>query len=70
MLQRAFSCMVYLGRNAVTPPDGQTYFPILQAVKKGDDIFIGQYLFTGNETTSVWMEVWCVNCILFHFLLH
>ncbi|KAH6760445.1 Pyruvate kinase family protein [Perilla frutescens var. hirtella] len=28
-----------------------------KAVKKGDDIFIGQYLFTGNETTSVWMEV-------------
>lgn len=29
----------------------------LQAVKKGDTIFIGQYLFTGNETTSVWLEV-------------
>ncbi|XP_057798832.1 pyruvate kinase 2, cytosolic-like [Salvia miltiorrhiza] len=28
-----------------------------KAVKKGDDIFIGQYLFTGNETTSVWLEV-------------
>ena len=28
----------------------------LQAVKKGDTIFIGQYLFTGNETTSVWLE--------------
>uniref|UniRef100_A0A6M2F489 Pyruvate kinase n=1 Tax=Populus davidiana TaxID=266767 RepID=A0A6M2F489_9ROSI len=27
------------------------------AVKKGDTIFIGQYLFTGNETTSVWLEV-------------
>ncbi|KAL0298965.1 UNVERIFIED_CONTAM: Pyruvate kinase, cytosolic [Sesamum radiatum] len=27
------------------------------AVKKGDDIFIGQYLFTGRETTSVWLEV-------------
>ncbi|KAK6156313.1 hypothetical protein DH2020_010561 [Rehmannia glutinosa] len=26
-------------------------------VKKGDDIFIGQYLFTGSETTSVWLEV-------------
>ena len=29
----------------------------LQAVKKGDTIFIGQYLFTGSETTSVWLEV-------------
>ncbi|KAL6988321.1 pyruvate kinase, partial [Sarracenia purpurea var. burkii] len=28
-----------------------------QAVKKGDTIFIGQYLFTGSETTSVWLEV-------------
>ncbi|KAK6136154.1 hypothetical protein DH2020_030127 [Rehmannia glutinosa] len=28
-----------------------------KAVKKGDDIFIGQYLFTGSETTSVWLEV-------------
>jgi pyruvate kinase len=30
---------------------------ILQAVKKGDTIFIGKYLFTGSETTSVWLEV-------------
>ncbi|KAG7027216.1 Pyruvate kinase 1, cytosolic [Cucurbita argyrosperma subsp. argyrosperma] len=28
-----------------------------QAVKKGDTIFVGQYLFTGSESTSVWMEV-------------
>ncbi|PIN06013.1 Pyruvate kinase [Handroanthus impetiginosus] len=28
-----------------------------KAVKKGDEIFIGQYLFTGRETTSVWLEV-------------
>ncbi|XP_024042281.1 pyruvate kinase 1, cytosolic isoform X2 [Citrus clementina] len=28
-----------------------------KAVKKGDTIFIGQYLFTGNETTSVMLEV-------------
>ncbi|KAG5574833.1 hypothetical protein H5410_054967 [Solanum commersonii] len=26
------------------------------SVKKGDTIFIGQYLFTGSETTSVWLE--------------
>jgi len=30
---------------------------IMQAVKKGDTIFIGKYLFTGSETTSVWLEV-------------
>ena len=29
----------------------------LQAVKTGDTIFVGQYLFTGSETTSVWLEV-------------
>ncbi|KAJ3671351.1 hypothetical protein LUZ60_007430 [Juncus effusus] len=27
------------------------------AVKPGDTIFIGQYLFTGSETTSAWLEV-------------
>ncbi|KAI8008407.1 Pyruvate kinase 1, cytosolic [Camellia lanceoleosa] len=31
------------------------------AVKTGDTIFIGQYLFTGSETTSVWLEVTEVN---------
>ncbi|MQL83674.1 hypothetical protein Taro_016158 [Colocasia esculenta] len=33
------------------------YAELAKAVKKGDTIFIGQYLFTGNETTSVWLEV-------------
>ncbi|XP_022857501.1 pyruvate kinase 1, cytosolic-like [Olea europaea var. sylvestris] len=28
-----------------------------KAVKPGDTIFIGQYLFSGSETTSVWLEV-------------
>ncbi|RWR82390.1 pyruvate kinase 1, cytosolic [Cinnamomum micranthum f. kanehirae] len=28
-----------------------------KALKQGDTIFIGQYLFTGSETTSVWLEV-------------
>lgn len=28
-----------------------------KAVKQGDTIFVGQYLFTGSETTSVWLEV-------------
>uniref|UniRef100_A0A803N7P2 Pyruvate kinase n=1 Tax=Chenopodium quinoa TaxID=63459 RepID=A0A803N7P2_CHEQI len=28
-----------------------------KAVMSGDTIFIGQYLFTGSETTSVWLEV-------------
>lgn len=26
-------------------------------MKKGDTLFIGQYLFTGSETTSLWLEV-------------
>ncbi|XP_020581436.1 pyruvate kinase 1, cytosolic [Phalaenopsis equestris] len=30
---------------------------LAKAVKSGDTIFIGQYLFTGSETTSVWLEV-------------
>ncbi|CAA6667565.1 unnamed protein product [Spirodela intermedia] len=30
---------------------------LAKAVKVGDTIFIGQYLFTGSETTSVWLEV-------------
>lgn len=30
---------------------------LAKAVTKGDTIFIGQYLFTGSETTSVWLEV-------------
>ncbi|KAH9674885.1 Pyruvate kinase 2 [Citrus sinensis] len=30
---------------------------LAKSVKKGDTIFIGQYLFTGSETTSVWLEV-------------
>ncbi|XP_015876451.2 pyruvate kinase 1, cytosolic isoform X1 [Ziziphus jujuba] len=33
------------------------YCGLSKAVKKGDSIFIGQYLFTGSETTSVWLEV-------------
>ncbi|KAG6752965.1 hypothetical protein POTOM_043007 [Populus tomentosa] len=33
----------------------------VMAVKKGETIFIGQYLFTANETTSVWLEVAEVN---------
>ncbi|XP_047312091.1 pyruvate kinase 1, cytosolic [Impatiens glandulifera] len=28
-----------------------------KALKKGDTIFVGQYLFTGSESTSVWLEV-------------
>ncbi|KAL5569523.1 hypothetical protein UlMin_026098 [Ulmus minor] len=34
---------------------------LAKAVKNGDTIFIGQYLFTGSETTSVWLEVTEVN---------
>ncbi|XP_031499359.1 pyruvate kinase 2, cytosolic-like isoform X1 [Nymphaea colorata] len=34
-----------------------SYAGLAEVVKKGDTIFIGQYLFTGSETTSVWLEV-------------
>ncbi|XP_057438187.1 pyruvate kinase 1, cytosolic-like isoform X2 [Lotus japonicus] len=30
---------------------------LAKSVKKGDTIFVGHYLFTGSETTSVWLEV-------------
>lgn len=33
------------------------YSGLAETVKKGDTIFLGQYLFTGSETTSVWLEV-------------
>ncbi|XP_026450843.1 pyruvate kinase 2, cytosolic-like [Papaver somniferum] len=33
------------------------YDGLAKAVKKGDTIFLGQYLFTGSETTSVWLEI-------------
>ncbi|KAJ6805741.1 pyruvate kinase 1, cytosolic-like [Iris pallida] len=33
------------------------YTDVAKAVKAGDTIFVGQYLFTGSETTSVWLEV-------------
>ncbi|KAG0556156.1 hypothetical protein M758_11G028900 [Ceratodon purpureus] len=33
------------------------YEGLATVVKKGDTIFLGQYLFTGSETTSVWLEV-------------
>nr|AMN88616.1 pyruvate kinase [Diospyros kaki] len=50
----------------LTPHQGQeassdvlpiNFFGLSKAVKKGDTIFVGQYLFTGSETTSVWLEV-------------
>ncbi|XP_026421826.1 pyruvate kinase 2, cytosolic-like [Papaver somniferum] len=33
------------------------YDGLAKAVKKGDTIFLGQYLFTGSETTSFWLEI-------------
>ncbi|KAJ7279824.1 hypothetical protein O6H91_Y377000 [Diphasiastrum complanatum] len=33
------------------------YADLALVVKPGDTIFVGQYLFTGSETTSVWLEV-------------
>ncbi|KAL2978711.1 hypothetical protein AAZX31_13G132400 [Glycine max] len=54
------------GQVVLTPDQGQeasseilpiNFDGLAKAVKKGDTIFIGQYLFTGSETTSVWLEV-------------
>lgn len=36
------------------------YEHLSKSVKPGDTIFVGQYLFTGSENTSVWLEV--VEC--------
>lgn len=33
------------------------YDGLAKEVKAGDTVFLGQYLFTGSETTSVWLEV-------------
>ncbi|KAL6585430.1 hypothetical protein OROMI_002074 [Orobanche minor] len=50
----------------LTPDQGQeassevlpiNFAGLAKSVKKGDTIFVGQYLFTGSETTSVWLEV-------------
>ncbi|CAI5959699.1 unnamed protein product [Closterium sp. NIES-64] len=30
---------------------------LAKAVKPGDEVFVGRYLFTGSETTSVWLKV-------------
>ncbi|KAG5556697.1 hypothetical protein RHGRI_007087 [Rhododendron griersonianum] len=54
------------GKVILTPDHGQeasseilpiNFSGLSKAVKKGDTIFVGQYLFTGSETTSVWLEV-------------
>ncbi|MED6111027.1 hypothetical protein PIB30_048601 [Stylosanthes scabra] len=54
------------GQVVLTPDRGQdatsellpiNFDGLAKSVKKGDTIFIGQYLFTGSETTSVWLEV-------------
>ncbi|KAM5559629.1 pyruvate kinase 1, cytosolic [Rosa sericea] len=50
----------------LTPDQGQepssellpiNFDGLSKAVTKGDTVFIGQYLFTGSETTSAWLEV-------------
>ncbi|KAJ7549454.1 hypothetical protein O6H91_07G053800 [Diphasiastrum complanatum] len=33
------------------------YADLASVVKPGDTVFVGQYLFTGSEATSVWLEV-------------
>ncbi|GAB2296310.1 hypothetical protein Dimus_030434, partial [Dionaea muscipula] len=37
-------------------PNTNIYLLNSKAVKKGDTIFMSKYLFTGSETTSVWLE--------------
>jgi hypothetical protein len=39
------------------PPTPINFSALAKAVKPGATIFVGQYLFTGSETTSVWLEV-------------
>ncbi|KAL8142983.1 hypothetical protein V2J09_016015 [Rumex salicifolius] len=34
-----------------------TYGGLSEEVKKGDTVFLGEYLFTGSENSSVWLEV-------------
>ncbi|XP_020212292.1 pyruvate kinase 1, cytosolic isoform X1 [Cajanus cajan] len=54
------------GQVVLTPDRGQeasseilpvNFDGLAKSMKEGDTIFIGQYLFTGSETTSVWLEV-------------
>uniref|UniRef100_J3N605 Pyruvate kinase n=1 Tax=Oryza brachyantha TaxID=4533 RepID=J3N605_ORYBR len=54
------------GTVVLTPDQGQeassnvlpiNFSGLSKAVKPGATIFVGQYLFTGSETTSVWLEV-------------
>jgi len=45
------------------------YSDLSYHVKAGDEIFVGQYLYTGSETTSVWLQVVDtngpnVNCLI------
>ncbi|KAF0896540.1 hypothetical protein E2562_024393 [Oryza meyeriana var. granulata] len=58
------------GTVVLTPDQGQeasskvlpiNFSGLARAVKPGATIFVGQYLFTGSETTSVWLEVSEVN---------
>ncbi|KAJ1418881.1 Pyruvate/Phosphoenolpyruvate kinase-like domain superfamily [Sesbania bispinosa] len=58
------------GQVVLTPDQGKeatsqilpiNFDGLAKSVKKGDTIFVGQYLFTGSETTSVWLEVAEVN---------
>ncbi|KAJ8759966.1 hypothetical protein K2173_010822 [Erythroxylum novogranatense] len=52
---------VIITSNVTKQPSAQVlpvnYSGLVETVKEGDTIFLGQYLVTGNETTSVWLEV-------------
>ncbi|GJN13799.1 hypothetical protein PR202_gb00545 [Eleusine coracana subsp. coracana] len=58
------------GTVVLTPHNGQeasnsllpiNFSGLAKALKPGATIFVGQYLFTGSETTSVWLEVSEIN---------
>ncbi|THU49857.1 hypothetical protein C4D60_Mb06t13980 [Musa balbisiana] len=56
--QEASSQLLPINFSGLSKASNFFFLPImLISVKQGDTIFIGQYLFTGSETTSVWLEV-------------
>ncbi|KAL8135885.1 hypothetical protein AgCh_010483 [Apium graveolens] len=51
----------YQGQEASSEVLPINFDGLAKAVKIGDTIFVGHYLFTGSETTSVWLEVESIN---------
>ncbi|CAI6008882.1 unnamed protein product [Closterium sp. NIES-65] len=55
----ASTCSQSLTSTHTTSRHPRLYPPqaVKPAVKPGDEVFVGRYLFTGSETTSVWLKV-------------